>query len=135
MALASENITAYLRKKGYADHVVRGGLASLVHHWELVAEGLARSDPAYIMYEEFLNDLDGRRILRECIERLAPSDLAEISARVAEADRVFSENTVAISRCVWGDATADEYGYEPIEDWYYYRRPRASDDGWPKEFL
>ena len=129
------DINEYLSAKGYADHVVRGGLRGLVRSWAAVAEGLARSNCAYILYEEFLNDVDGRRILRECMERLTPTDLAQVSERVAEADRLFRENTVEISSCVWGDETAIKHGYRPLVDWYYYRRPKVVDEAWPDELL
>ena len=132
VAVATD-IAEYLRKRGYADHVVRGGLAGLVKTWESVAEGLTRSNPAYIMYEEFLNDVDGRRILRECMELVEARELAQISRRVAEADHRFKEGTVAISPCVWGDANAVTRGYTPDIDWCYYRRPKVIDESWPEE--
>jgi len=124
----------YLRSKGYAEHVVRGGLEGLVDSWDSVTRVLARTLPAYIIYEEFLNDMDGRRILRECIELAAPDETRAIERRVAEADARFRENTVVVSRCIWGEDNAGKYGYTPATDWYYYRRPQNIDDGWPSEF-
>ena len=123
----------YLRSKGYAEHVVRGGLEGLVASWESVTKGLAEAKPEYVMYEEFLNDMDGRRILRECMELAAQDEVHAIEPRVAEADACFRENTLVVSLCIWGEDNAIKYGYTPTIDWYYYRRPRVIDDGWPTE--
>ena len=124
----------YLRSKGYAKHVVDGGLAGLVRTWESTADGLARADPAYIMYEEFLNDVDGRRILRECMDLAEADELEAISARVAVADQRFKDLTISVPHCVWGQGNEKKYGYTPGADWYYYRRPKVIDDSWPDQF-
>jgi hypothetical protein len=124
----------YLRSKGYAEHVVRDGLEGLVKSWESIATGLAQNNPAYVMYDEFLNDMDCRRILRECMELAAPKELHAFEARVAAADALYRDSTLPVSRCVWGDENALKFGYTPMADWYYYRGPKTLDETWPVEF-
>jgi hypothetical protein len=124
----------HLRKKGYAGHVVRGGLEGLIKSWDSVTKGLAQANPAYLLYEEFLNDMDGRRILRECIELAEPEELHAVEERVAVADSRFRDNTVFTSRCIWGDDNARKHGFSSTVDWYYFRHPNVLNDSWPIEF-
>ena len=129
-----KQIKAYLQQKGYAEHVVKRGLRGLITGWEETAAGLAQSHSSYIMFYEFLNDVDGRRILRECLEQITKGDLTEILDRLAIADKRFKQATIPITECIWGSEMAVQQGYSPAEDWYYYRRPKVLDNSWPDKF-
>ena len=107
----------------------------MVANWEATAAGVRDGRPAYVMYEEFLNDMDGRRILQECLELLREDEAAPVRRRVARADWLFRDATVPTARCIWGDATAERRGYARDRDWYYFRRPAEVDDSWPPELL
>jgi hypothetical protein len=110
------------------------GLAAQVGRWEGVAEGLAEAKPAYVMYDEFLNDMDGRRILRQCLELAGTAEAAPYQDRMAAADALFLSSTVATRHCIWGEVGAAQHGYTSKADWYYFRRPKVIDVTWPPEF-
>jgi hypothetical protein len=126
------DITEYLRSQNYADHVVSGGLQRLVLNWEHVSECLAKAESIHTYFYEFLNDIDGRRILRQCME--LPGVTGEYAARIADADRRFIAATRPTSLCVWGEENAKNYGYTPEVDWFYFRCPRVNDGSWEAEF-
>jgi len=131
----SGRVREYLIDEQYPKHVVSGGLPHLVANWEATAAGIRDGSPAYVMYEEFLNDMDGRRILQECLDLLRADEAAAVRRRVAQADQLFRDATLPTAHCIWGDATADERGYSRDKDWYYFRRPEEVDGSWPPELL
>ena len=131
----TDGLKAYFLSKGYADHVVNAGLARLIRSWADIARSLSNSDPAYIMYDEFLNDMDGRRILEEALSVISPEERAAVQSQVDEADKVFRESTVEISKCIWGEDNVKKHGYSSEKDWYYYRRPKEVDDSWPSDLI
>jgi hypothetical protein len=123
-------ITEFLRRQGYADHVVREGVEGLVVSWERVAVRLAQGDPAYVSRDEYLNDMDGRRIIRECLELFAKLIPAELVRRVKKSDSDFVGATVEAEQCIWGEQNERSHGYTRGKDWYYYRKPRLADPSW-----
>lgn len=126
-------VDEYLRSSGYATHVVERGLPGLVANWEAAAEGVESGRPAYICFDEFLNDADGRHILEECLALLDRGELEAVARRVAAADARFSAATVPSRRCIWGEHNAEKHGYTPSRNWYYYRVPRQADETWPAD--
>jgi len=131
----NDKITDYLRSQNYADHVIKGGLPRLLSDWESVSQEVAKGNPAYIMYEEFLNDMDGRRIIQECFELLTSEEQLPISEKLMKIDEEFKKGTIETASCIWGEENAKKYGYSRDVDWYYYRRPKVLDDSWPEELV
>jgi hypothetical protein len=48
-------------------------------------------------------------------------DLAE---SIRETDRRFRLLTEPLDQCLWGDDVANDEGWEPEREWWYWRRPR-----------
>ncbi len=69
----SDPVREYLKQKGYAQHVIEGGLQHLVSNWELVVNEIAQGYRSY--EEEYLNDMDGRRIIEEVLRLGLPDQL------------------------------------------------------------
>ncbi|HTO72854.1 MAG TPA: hypothetical protein VMJ30_03495, partial [Gemmatimonadales bacterium] len=69
-------------------------------------------------------DMDGRQLLENAMS-LAPEEIRDAySDRVKAADE-RAENVLAISsRCIWGQIVADEEGWKPERNWWYFRLPR-----------
>ena len=61
-----ESIKTYCKERGYADFVVEGGLDYLVSNWEKTVAYIARGYANMVIYD-YLNDMDGRRILAEVL--------------------------------------------------------------------
>jgi hypothetical protein len=119
----------YLRGEGAPDRVVQGGLDVLLDGWErtvaAVEEGYARG------YEEYLNDLDGRQLLAQALAHVTPSQAAAVEERLTLLDSRIRAATTPVTRCLWGAIVAEEEGWDPEANWWYYARPLQG----PAEFL
>jgi hypothetical protein len=116
-------VREYLRSKDYADHVIRGGLEGLVRMWEhtveSVATGVAQDR------DEYLNDMDGRRILEEALAIAPVEGRALWVERVQAADVKIRPHLKPSQECLWGDDNARKYGDSRERDWWYYYEPKA----------
>jgi hypothetical protein len=119
----------YLRGEGAPDRVVQGGLDVLLEGWErtvtAVEEGYTRG------YEEYLNDLDGRQLLAQALARVTPAQGGAVEERLALLDGRMHAATTPVTRCLWGTIVAEEEGWGPVANWWYYARPQRG----PAEFL
>ena len=66
-------------------------------------------------WEDYVNDMDGRRLLDEMVN-LTPPELATLDLR-------FRAATVA-GECLWGEEVAQAEGWDAEKNWYYYRHPQ-----------
>jgi hypothetical protein len=113
----------YLRQRGAPHSVIVNGLRGLVDNWErVVAEVEAGYDRSF---DDYLTDLDGRQLLANALD-LAPDELrGAYTTRIADADRRIRAVTRASARCLWGQIVADEEGWKPERNWWYYLLPSA----------
>jgi hypothetical protein len=122
----------YLRGEGAPDHVVQGGLDVLLEGWErtvaAVEQGYTRG------YEEYLNDLDGRQLLAQAVARVTPAQAAAVQERLELLDDRMRAATTPVARCLWGAIVAEEEGWGPEANWWYYARPRRGPDEFLNEF-
>ena len=119
----------YLRGEGAPDPVVRGGLEVLLAGWERT---VAAIEAGYTRgFEEYLNDLDGRQLLAQALERVTPAQAATVQDRLEQLDARMRAATRPVARCLWGAIVAEEEGWEPVGNWWYYARPTHG----PAEFL
>ena len=130
----TDPVRDYLRAKGYADHVVEGGLEELVSSWEAVAARVAGGEAQ--QYDEYLNDADGRGIANEVLRRTPENVAAHYRQRIEEADRLAKTGLAPAAECIWGQSVAAQRGWQRDRDWWYYYRPLAIEvdeaDLWPK---
>jgi hypothetical protein len=123
-----EVIGVYCARMGFADFVVDGGLDYLVPSWQQTVEEIERGYKGLV--EEYMNDMDGRRILHE-VWPLASADQASFyQARVDEADNKFFAATVPAEECILGGHNEARHGYRPEVDWWYYRVPKDKGPNW-----
>lgn len=71
--------------------------------------------------DEWLNELDGRRIIDEILIILSDSDRIKITEIVKEIDSKFIEQTFEINECAWNEKVEKENEYDRQKNWYYYR--------------
>ena len=119
----------FLRDAGASDSVVRGGLEVLLVGWERTVGAVEAGYSGD--YEDYLGDLDGRQLLAQALERVAPERAAEVAARLAALDARMRAATIPVARCLGGMIVADEEGWSPEDNWWYYARPLSG----PPEFL
>lgn len=113
-----------MRSRNYADHVIRGGLEGLVLRWEHVVESVAQGKGIVFERDEYLNDMDGRRILEEALQVASTEDSSLWAARVQAADEKIRPHLIPSDECIWGDDNARKCGYSREHDWWYYHEPR-----------
>lgn len=121
-------VREYLQHRGYADFVVAGGLKGLVDGWERVVDSIVRGEEQF--QDDYLNDMDGRRILAEALAVASPAERQRWEARVRAADDRVRPHLVPTAKCLWGEENAARYGYTRERDWWYYHRPRAVEAHW-----
>lgn len=117
----SDVVREYLRRQDYADHVVRGGLEGVVCRWERFVESVASGEPQEI--DDYLNEMDGRRILEEALTVAPPDEQSLWLPRVRAADGSMRSHLIPTEECLWGEHNARKYGYTREHDWWYYHRP------------
>jgi hypothetical protein len=126
--MESEPVREYCRLKGYADHVVQGGLERLVRGWEAAVSYLLAGKPQYLC--EYLNDLDGRCILEESLAMAHPEQRQAVALRVQAADDLFLNATVLTEECLWGPENEQSHGWTAAAHWWYYRKPKNYEFPW-----
>jgi hypothetical protein len=116
-------VREYLRQRGASYSVIANGLRGLVDNWErVVAEVEAGYDRPF---DDYLNDLDGRQLLANALE-IAPEEVREAyTERIAAADARVKAVTRPSARCLWGQIVADEEGWKPDRNWWYFLLPTA----------
>jgi hypothetical protein len=119
----------FLREEGASDTVVQGGLEVLLAGWERTVAAVEAGYPGD--YEDYLGDLDGRQLLAQALERVTREQAEVISARLRALDERMRAATTPVTRCLWGMIVADEEGWSPEDNWWYYARPL----GGPAAFL
>ena len=122
----------FLRGEGASDRVVQGGLDVLLAGWErTVAAVEARYGAGY---EDYLNDLDGRQLLAQALERVTADQAAMVAGRLAALDDRMRAATTPVARCLWGSIVAEEEGWNSEANWWYYARPRTGTPEFLAEF-
>ena len=128
MTSTSDSARAYLRRHGYPEHVVAGGLEYLVVGWEKVAHSVAGGRVQF--QDDYLNDMDGRHVLWKMLPELSSEEQARAHSRVAAADAVIRPHLTPTKGCLWGTENERKYGYRRDTHWWYYHRPNIVEDGW-----
>ena len=117
----NDPIKEFCLQKGYAQHVVEGGLDYLVTSWEKTSTETATG---YVLgFDDFLNALDGRQILGEVLQVSPEEQKQSLQSRLKKADKLFMVSTVESATCIWGKSNEEQFGYSRKENWYYYRIP------------
>ena len=125
----NDPVKAHCKKKGYADFVIEGGLDYLVPNWERTVADIARGYSGWTKWE-YLNDMDGRRIIHEVLRVATQDQRNQVAPRIKAADEIYFTNTVAVKDCVWGRRNEKENEYTPEVNWWYYREPKIRDSNW-----
>lgn len=122
----------FLREEGAPDAVVQGGLAVLLAGWERT---VAAVEAGYAGdYEDYLGDLDGRQLLAQALERVTRDQAAVVQEQLGALDARMRAATTPVGRCLWGMIVADEEGWSPEDNWWYWARPLAGEPEFLGEF-
>lgn len=114
-----DSVREFLKRRGSAEHVVRGGVPGLVENWERVVESVTRG--YNLGLDDYLNDMDGRQLLDEAL-KLGEAEQAYIE-RVRRADESMRHLVRPIGRSLWGEKNAKEHGWSAEKNWWYFAVP------------
>lgn len=121
MTLQPDRVRQYLRRRGCAPSVVKGGLDGLLAHWASLVDAVEEGYD--LTFDDYLNDMDLRDILAGALEAAAADERTAAEKKLAKLDLAFRDLTVECAP-IFGEAVARENGHDAIEHWWYFRRPR-----------
>jgi len=122
----NDPVREYCRKRGYADHVIQGGIRYLVESWERVVQSIASGEPQY--QYDYLNDMDGRQILDEVLSVATSEQRDEYSTRIEIADKRFLAIAIPTRKCIWGEENEKKHDWKKEKHWWYFHRPPNVDN-------
>ncbi len=106
----------------------------MVSDWEKIVTDIAKGYSFGL--DDYLNDMDGRRILGEALEVAFDEQKRDVTERVKIADTLFFSVTYPSAHCIWNEKNELEYGYSRDTDWWYYRIPiKIKRERHAKEFM
>jgi hypothetical protein len=121
-----QTVRDFLRHRGAAEHVIRGGLEGLVRAWERAVRDVERGS---VDIDDYLNDADGRQLLEETLAHVAAERRALVEQRVHALDERIARHLDEAGECLWGAHAAREHGWSPAREWWYFRRPARREEG------
>lgn len=130
----SPRVREYCERNGFSERVCHGGIDYLVESWRQTTDQIFKGYQG--LFDEYLNDMDTRRIISELMPIATETERTRILNPVSILDGYFRGATKPTKACIWGDDQAAKHGYDPDRDWWYYRIPKILDyvedrDTWP----
>jgi hypothetical protein len=119
--MSDDAVRDFLRESGCGPHVIEKGLAGLVQTWEKTVQAVGRGYS--LTLDDYLNDLDARQLLADALAVSPPADAEKYEGRIQAADDQMRDLTTRTGVCLWGDELAEEEGWTPKQNWWYYARP------------
>jgi len=117
-----DRIRQYLRRRGCTPSIVKGGLEGLLSHWDSV---VAAVEEGYdLTLADYRNDMELRDVVAGALDIATTDDRARAEKQLEKLDRRFRELTVECPPIVTEEAI-EENGYDPSDQWWFYRRPRS----------
>jgi hypothetical protein len=135
MNAPSPTVRQYCTQNDLSERVCSGGIEYLVDNWQRIVTGIV--DGYTGLFDEYLNDMDSRRIIYELVPLADEIERGIVAASLPALDGDFFKSTRSTNSCIWGEDVAAKSGYRPDRDWWYYRVPtnlsRVEDpDAWPR---
>ena len=122
MTQQPDRIRQYLRRRGCAPSVVKGGLEGLVGYWESLVQAVEEGYD--LTFNDYVNDMELRDVMQGALEAALLDERQKAEQRLAVLDRRFRDLTVECPPVI-GAKAARENGHDPVEHWWYFRRPKT----------
>jgi hypothetical protein len=120
-----DQVRAYLKRRGAAEHVVSGGLEGLLRNWERFVESVSKG---YAFdAEDYLNDLDARQLIEETLAVAPPAQKKAVADNLRRIDDRLRKLVQPVEKCLWGADAARENGWTAKKNWWYFVVPAAGD--------
>src|SRR5262252_2044723 len=117
----NDRVGAFLRERGCGDRLVKGGLPALTEDWEKTVRSVEAGYP--LTLDDYLNDLDARQLIADVWAIALDDQRGGVAARLSRADETMRRLTRPVPVCLWGREVAEEEGWTPAENWWYFARP------------
>lgn len=135
MIQPSQPVREYCIQRGFAARVCNEGLDYLLATWQRTVCEILEGYRG--LFDEYLNDMDGRQIISELVPLATEAERKSVLDELSLLDHSFFKVTRSLEACIWGADQAARHGYEPNENWWYYRIPQNLDsaedrDAWPQ---
>ena len=108
-------------------------LRALLAAWAAFAESL--QDGYEFGLDDYLNDLDVRRLIAETLHGSENRRLPAIRRRIATLDDRVRGATLPTDTCLWGSNNASKHGWTPEGEWWYYAVPREPSREFEEDLL
>jgi len=119
---SSPDVSRYCERRGFSRHVCEGGFGYLLGRWTKI---VAAVEAGYgLLLDEYLNDLDARRIIDELATHASDEEWADVEAVLPSLDERFVEATRPVSACAYGATDEQKSRYDRGRHWYYFRVPQ-----------
>jgi hypothetical protein len=122
---ATDPVRELLAEKGCPSHIIEGGLSGLIENWEAIVESV--SEGYALTLDDYLNDMDARQLLEEALAVAPLNERKSALERVRAADETIKAALEPAGRCLWGDEVAEEEGWAPQKNWWYFSKPVSAD--------
>jgi hypothetical protein len=112
-------------------HVTVPTLPMLVERWGQVVAEIERGYT--LTFDDYLNDMDLRHLIARSIRNVPPGareQLEPLRDELKAIDVRFVANTEPTDECIWGQANAEDEGWSPDGEWWYYRQPMDRPEDW-----
>jgi hypothetical protein len=117
----SPDVSRYCHERGFSPRVCEAGFGYLLDCWTKI---VAEVEAGYRgLFDEYLNDVDARRIIDELASYASDAEWAEVEASLPSLDGRFHAATRPVEVCIWGEHNAAKHGYRADRDWWYFRVP------------
>jgi hypothetical protein len=130
----SPEVRRHCEDCGFSSRVCEGGFDYLLDRWTKIVAAVEEGHSLY--FDEYLNDMDARKIIDELGTVASDGEWAAVEAVLPSLDARFLSATRPVDTCIWGERNVAKYGHRPDRDWWYYRVPldlsRVGDrERWP----
>jgi hypothetical protein len=126
-------IQQYCEQRKFASFVIKEGLDYLIPRWEMTVQAIKSGYTLSV--DEYLNDMDTRRIIDEVWSLASDEQVDQYHNRLQAADQEYFDFTVPVQNCIWGSKNVAKYGYRPDHHWWYYHIPINTGSRWRAEHL
>jgi hypothetical protein len=121
MDTSSPAVRKFCEQRRFSRFARDGGIDYLLRRWTRI---VAQVEEGYHgIFEEYLNDMDARRIISELLPIAGDEERARAEAVLPALDERFFKVTVPVDSCIWRAQAEANHGYRPAHDWWYYRLP------------
>ena len=121
----------YSRRKRFSSLVIYGTFDYLLKGYEVTVKDIVSEN--YTMFEEYLNDMDGRRILEELIEVAGDSAPYGVREKMWQLDSKIIPFLQPSFNCIRGNKNALKNSYLPQKHWYYFALPKFIATEWKQK--